>query len=108
MVGEVVGHAVGGVDKVIAEEDGEEFGAGHEARVTTDGTEDTQEFGALAVFGRGDILEIIGTAIAPVTVEMVDLMSVRTRTYPRERHERVAVHTVKMPHDRVLSPADAV
>lgn len=31
-----------------------------------------------------------------------------SRTYPRERNERVAVHAVEMPHNGVLGAADAV
>ena len=60
------------------------------------------------VLRRGDILEIIGTAIAPVTVNVVDFIALRTFTYPRERNERVAVHAVEMPHNGVLGAADAV
>ena len=86
--------------------------------ISPDATQHAQQFRALAVLRRGDILEIIGTAIAPVTVEMIYLVpngfpvSVTdrfgSRTNPRECHERVAVHTVKMPHYRVLGAADAV
>ena len=76
--------------------------------ISPDATQHAQQFRALAVLRRGDILEIIGTAIAPVTVNVVDFIALRTFTYPRECHERVAVHTVKMPHYRVLGAADAV
>ena len=53
-------------------------------------------------------MEIIGTTVASVAVQVVDLVTLRSRPDPRERHERVAVHAVKMPHDRVLGAADAV
>ena len=36
--------------------------------ISPDATQHAQQFRALAVFHRGDILEIIGTVIAPVTV----------------------------------------
>ena len=86
--------------------------------ISPDATQHAQQFRALAVLRRGDILEIIGTAIAPVTVEMIYLVpngfpvSVTdrfgSRTNPRERHEGVAVHAVEMPHNGVLGAADAV
>ena len=86
----------------------QELLASHLAWIATDTPQHTQQPRTLAVFRRGDILEIIGTAIAPVTVEMIDFHAFGSRTNPRERHERVAVHAVKMPHDRVLGAADAV
>ena len=71
-MGEVVGHAVGGVDKVVAVEDVEEFGAGHASGVTTDRTEDTQEFGTFAVLSRGDFVEIGEGPVEFVAVNVVD------------------------------------
>ena len=80
----------------------------HLAWVAPNRPQHTQQPRTLAVLRRGDILEIIGTVIAPVTIKVVYLVTLWSRTYPRERHERVAVHAVKMPHDRVLGAADAV
>ena len=104
--------------KVVMREDAEEFLTAHLFGISPDATQHAQQFRALAVLHRGDILEIIGTAIAPVTVEMIYLVpngfpvSVTdrfgSRTYPRECHERVAVHAVEMPHNGVLGAADAV
>lgn len=86
----------------------QQFLTAHLFGVTADGTEHTQQPRTFAVLRWGDILEIIGTAIAPVTVNVVDFIALRTFTYPRECHERVAVHAVEMPHNGVLGAADAV
>ena len=96
------------ISELILPEYLQELFTAHLFRITSDGTEHTQQFRAFAVLRRGDILEIIGTAIAPVTVNVVDFIALRTFTYPRERHERVAVHAVEMPHNGVLGAADAV
>ena len=97
-----------GVCKIILVEDSEQFISAYLPWITSNAPKHTQQFRALAVLRRGDILEIIGTVIAPVTVNVVDLHTFGSRTNPRERHERVAVHAVEMPHNGVLGAADAV
>ena len=94
--------------EIIAVEDRKQLFTAHLFGISPDATQHAQQFRAFAVLRRGDILEIIGTVIAPVTVEVVNLHALWSRTYPREGHERVAVHAVEMPHDRVLGAADAV
>lgn len=101
MVGEVVGHAVGGVDKVVAVEDVEEFGAGHEARVTTDRTEDTQEFGALAVLRGGDFVEIGERPVHLVTVDVVDFEAFGARSDESHPDEMMAETVREMAHLRI-------
>ena len=98
-------------------EDFEELFPAHVERVATDGTEDLQETGTLAVLGRSDVLEVVERPVHLVPVEMVDLhgefsaigcLVEGTRSNPRERHEDVAVDATEMPHDRILTTADAV
>lgn len=100
-MGKVVGHAVGGVDKVIAVEDVEEFGAGHASGVTTDGTEDTQEFGALAVFGRGDFLEIGERPVHLVAVNVVDLEALGARSDEGLPYKMMAETVGELSHLRI-------
>ena len=86
----------------------QELFSAHLARISPDAPQHAQQPRALAVLCRSDILEIIGTAVAPVAVQVVDLVTLWSRPDPRERHERVAVHAVEMPHNGVLGAADAV
>ena len=96
------------IPELILPEYLQELFSAHLARVSPDAPQHAQQPRTFAVLCRSDILEIIGTAVAPVAVQVVDLVTLWSRTNPRERHERVAVHAVKMPHDRVLGAADAV
>ena len=54
--------------------------------ITSGLAETTEDGGTATVFGASDVLEITESPVVDVAVEMVDLMTVRTRTYPRERH----------------------
>ena len=96
------------IPKLILPEYLQEFFSAHLFRVSPDTPQHPKQPRTLAVLRRGHVLEIIGTAIAPVTVNVVDFIALRTFTYPRERNERVAVHAVEMPHNGVLGAADAI
>ena len=101
-------HLLRAIRKLIFLENAQQLLTAHLFGISPDATQHTQQPRTFAVLRWGDILEIIGTAIAPVTVNVVDFIALRTFTYPRECHERVAVHTVEMPHNGVLGAADAV
>ena len=68
----------------------EEFIAGHLTWVTSDGTENTEQFGSFAVLGRSDPLEVGSTPVEDVSVDMIALIAFGTRSEPSEGHEHVA------------------
>ena len=99
---------IGGIAEVVLIEDVEEFGTGHGTRVTTDGTEDAEEFSAFAILRRGHVLEVVKRPVEDVAVEMVDLHAFWTRSEPSTRHKIVAVFAPKMAHGWVLTTGDSI
>ena len=95
VMGEVVGHAGGGGHEVVAAEEREEFGAGHEARITADGAEHTKQFGTSGIFCWRDGLEVGCSVVGSDAVEMVHDEAIGDRSYPRQmdgmRHKDVQV-----------------
>ena len=85
-----------------------QFLSAHLFGISPDRPQHAQQSRSLAVLLRRDILQIIDATIASVAVQMVYLHAIRSRPNPCERNERVTVHAVEMPHDRVLGAADAV
>jgi len=91
-MGHVLEHkGIGGLrgDGVLGE-DREEFVSGIGTRVEAGGTHSAQDLGSAAVLGRCYQLEIRGTVVQFVAVEVVNLHAFRTRATESFEHEMVA------------------
>ena len=86
---------------VVGCEEGEELRTSHFARIMTGGTEGAEDAGTAAVLLWGDPLQVVGTPVEHVAVNVIALIAFRTWTEPGESHEEVA-GTIAVPsHERV-------
>ena len=80
----------------------EEFGTGDVLGISAGLAENAEQASTLAVFGRRNILEIIRTPVKHIAVDVVDLVSLRTRADPCRRHKKMAVFGSELPEKGVM------
>ena len=90
-----------GVSELICLKYRQEFFTAHLFGVATDGTEHSQEFGPLAVFGRSDLLEVSKRPVHLIAVNVVNFHAWSPRTNKGLINQMMAEPVSKLAHYRV-------